>query len=698
MSKSRTSRCADAIATRVRARAQLRTAWMELLWSEGQTSPDQGLAIQPSEVRRILTSPQAEGEKYRSFLGQEGPKRLAHAAEAADQELARNPFWISIGEKFELTACEKDLLALCVAVEMDPKLGRVLAYLADDTRATQPTAAAAAALFEWKDGLPVQMTRLPRWRLARPVITEAVSQNAAAWEADQAVVLSLKAETWLDPSLERSVRAIAPEIAKQQQCLYPVVLARMVGELSPGVVMNGGSEIDAVITGLDGSGRETLAAQFAAAIGKHLLSVKTPLLQAAASAETKIETTKIETKIDGLIRAARLARATGAILYWRDSDSLTAQELAELKLLGCASLRGAGTLPAGATQYALPPLSLAQRLGVWAQHSEAEPPAIVGTQRLTPAEIKHAAQHASSDATFPALRRTSPPHSDLMQPLPCPYTWDDLVVPPTVHRLLKDFEAQVVLRWEVYEEWGFGRLTHLGQGISGLFGGPSGTGKTMAAQVLARSLGLELYRVDLAGVVNKYIGETEKRLREVFDTCERSGAVLFFDEADALFGGRMQAKDAHDRFANIEIDYLLQRVEQFDGVAILATNRKNDLDAAFLRRLRFVVDFLNPDERERRILWQKSLPAQTPGGETITGDLDFDLLAEEMELTGAQIKAIALGAAFLARQEGTRIGMQHIELAARREFAKGGLLLREPMGKVGVLRTFGSEHRSRSNG
>ena len=171
-----------------------------------------------------------------------------------------------------------------------------------------------------------------------------------------------------------------------------------------------------------------------------------------------------------------------------------------------------------------------------------------------------------------------------------PYTWDDLVVAPDLSQTLHDFESQVRLRWEVYEEWGFSRLTHLGQGISALFGGPSGTGKTMAAQVLARSLDLTLYRVDLAGVVNKYIGETEKRLRDVFDACERSGGLLFFDEADALFGSRFQAKEAHDRFANIEIDYLLQRIEQFDGIAILATNRKNDLDTAFLRRLRFVCD------------------------------------------------------------------------------------------------------------
>src|SRR6204780_4052874 len=160
--------------------------------------------------------------------------------------------------------------------------------------------------------------------------------------------------------------------------------------------------------------------------------------------------------------------------------------------------------------------------------------------------------------------------------------------------MLKDFEAHVRLRWEVYEDWGFGRLTPIGQGISALFGGPSGTGKTMAAQVLARSLGLELYRVDLAGVVNKFIGETEKRLRDVFDACEHSGGLLFFDEADALFGSRMQPKEAHDRFATSEIDYLLQPIEQFDGISILATNRKNDLDTAFLRRLRFVCDFLPP--------------------------------------------------------------------------------------------------------
>ena len=190
---------------------------------------------------------------------------------------------------------------------------------------------------------------------------------------------------------------------------------------------------------------------------------------------------------------------------------------------------------------------------------------------------------------------------------------------------------QARLRFAVLEDWGFERLLPMGRGLTALFAGPSGTGKTMAAQVLARALGMDLYRVDLAGVINKYIGETEKHLRRVFEACERANVLLFFDEADALFGQRMQVKDAHDRFANIEIDYLLQRMEQFDGVAVLATNRKEDLDKAFLRRLRFLIDFLPPGPAERLELWRKSLPLQSPSGEEILGAIDWELLAEQTD-------------------------------------------------------------------
>jgi SpoVK/Ycf46/Vps4 family AAA+-type ATPase len=217
----------------------------------------------------------------------------------------------------------------------------------------------------------------------------------------------------------------------------------------------------------------------------------------------------------------------------------------------------------------------------------------------------------------------------------------------------------------------------MGRGLTALFAGPSGTGKTMSAQVLARSLGLGLYRVDLAGVVNKYIGETEKHLRALFDSCERSPAVLFFDEADALFGQRTQVKDAHDRFANIEIDYLLQRMEEFDGIAILASNRKGDLDSAFVRRLRFIVDFVPPTAAERERLWRLALEGQTArDGRPVVGDVDWRALAEGLQLTGADIKSAALAAAFLARSEDAPIATHHVFAAARRELAKQGIVVR----------------------
>jgi hypothetical protein len=644
---------------------------MEHLWAQGETSPDQGLAILPAEVRRILADPRLGKQRYRDFCRVEGHRELARAAAAATRALDASGFWKQLGEQFGLTQMERDLLALCVACELDPQLGRVLAYIADDTRATQPTLAAAAALFGWSE-VPATMTGLMRWRLAHPANGEPALRATTAWQADPAVVLSVEAEQWVDPSLDRSTRMIPVEQATALPCLYPQLLSRMLEELTPEVLRGESGEFELALIGPEGSGRETQAAQYAAVLGRPLLAVTIALLAGAAA-------TPGEARIDALVQAIRLAHASGAVLYIRDAEQLTAQENAELKMLAHRCLRGAQQSSTATHRFVLEALPTAQRLECWARWSDAVPPAIVRVQRLTPNEIRLVAQSASKDAVYASLRRAVEAHGDLMQPLPCPYSWDDLVVSSSLQKMLKDFEAQVLLRWEVYEEWGFSRLTHLGQGISALFGGPSGTGKTMAAQVLARSLGLELYRVDLAGVVNKYIGETEKRLRNVFDACERSGALLFFDEADALFGSRMQVKDSHDRFANIEIDYLLQRIEQFDGIAILATNRKNDLDAAFLRRLRFVMDFLNPDKQERRILWEKSLPAFSPAGESITSDIDFDLLADEMELNGAQIKAIALGAAFLARGSGTRIGMEQIEISALREYAKQGQLMRSSL-------------------
>jgi SpoVK/Ycf46/Vps4 family AAA+-type ATPase len=213
-------------------------------------------------------------------------------------------------------------------------------------------------------------------------------------------------------------------------------------------------------------------------------------------------------------------------------------------------------------------------------------------------------------------------------------------------------------------EWGFAARYTRGLGLSALFAGPSGTGKTMAAGVLGRELDRDLYQIDLATVVSKYIGETEKHLRKIFDTAERSGAILLFDEADALFGKRSQVKDSHDRYANLEISYLLQRMESYRGIAILTTNMQNALDPAFQRRLRFVVQFPFPDAPSRESIWRRVFPASAP-----IAELDYERLAQ-LNVTGGSIRNIALLSAFLAADAGTPIAMSHILEAARTEYAK----------------------------
>jgi SpoVK/Ycf46/Vps4 family AAA+-type ATPase len=253
---------------------------------------------------------------------------------------------------------------------------------------------------------------------------------------------------------------------------------------------------------------------------------------------------------------------------------------------------------------------------------------------------------------------------DLAQRItPC-YVFSDIVVVEQVRAQLRELASQVEQRGRVYETWGFGAQLSRGRGITSLFAGPSGTGKTMAAEILAAHLNLNLYRIDLAGVVSKYVGETEKNLRRVFDAAERSGAILFFDEADALFGSRTEVRDSHDRYANVEINYLLQRMEDYTGLAILATNRRGAVDSAFLRRLRFVIDFPFPGADERRSIWELVFPAQAA-----REDIDFGFLAG-FELTGGSIKSIAVNAAFLAAGEQKPIQMEHLVRAAGREYTK----------------------------
>ncbi|GAX60149.1 AAA ATPase, central domain protein [Candidatus Scalindua japonica] len=259
---------------------------------------------------------------------------------------------------------------------------------------------------------------------------------------------------------------------------------------------------------------------------------------------------------------------------------------------------------------------------------------------------------------------TRPQLGSLAQRLEPSATWDDLILPDYQKQTLKEIAIHLCQRAKVYGKWGFADKSSRGLGISALFTGESGTGKTMASEVLAKELHLDLYRIDLSQVVNKYIGETEKNLSLVFDEAEKGGAILLFDEADALFGKRSDVRDSHDRYANIEVSYLLQRIESYRGLAILTTNMKSALDKAFLRRIRFVVQFPFPDSAQRAEIWQRIFPSDTP-----TEGLDVNKLAR-LNLAGGNIRNIALKAAFYAADMGDSVRMGHLLKAAQREYSK----------------------------
>jgi ATP-dependent 26S proteasome regulatory subunit len=309
------------------------------------------------------------------------------------------------------------------------------------------------------------------------------------------------------------------------------------------------------------------------------------------------------------------------------------------------------------------------RLGTGVMHE-----ALVVAHDLARWRAPREARVTMADVTAACRTLTSARLSTLARKITPRQTWDDIVLPADQLAQLRELCNQARYRHVVHAEWGFERKLPLGRGLSALFSGPPGTGKTMAAQVIASEFQLDLYQIDLSQVVSKYIGETEKNLRKVFDEADASQAILFFDEADALFGKRSEVKDAHDRYANIEIGYLLQRMEEYEGIALLATNLRQNVDEAFIRRLRFIVEFPFPDEEHRRRIWEVTFPREAPLGD----DVELGVLARELKLAGGNIKNIALAAAFGAASEGRVIGMSHLLQAARREYQKLGRSWTEP--------------------
>ena len=598
-----------------------------------------------------------------------------------------------LGAMFGLTEFDLDVILLCLAPELDRGYERLYAYLHDDLTRRQPTVDLALSLF--CPDLAGKVTARARFTHAGPLRAsrlvelrdEPGSLLGGSLRLEPRVAGYLLGDDAADDRLRPYARLVPPA-ADPGELVVPDALSRLAGQVPGPCVL--------YLQGAYGAGRRTAAAAF----GRPLLVVAGRGLAAAEAGEF--------TELARLIW--REARLQGALLYWEDFDVLLAGEddarlTALLRLLealpGPAFLSGSLTwepagdrrglrflripfpLPGSGERLRLWHAALAGACGTGPVPGLAD---LAGKFRLSGGQIHDAAATARNLAlardpaaprvTLADLHAACRLHSngrlaELAVQITPHYTWDDIVLPDDQMAQLREIHDQVRHRGLVYDAWGFGGKLAMGKGLSILFAGPPGTGKTMAADVLAHCLGLSLYKIDLSAVVSKYIGETEKNLARIFAEAATSNAILFFDEADALFGKRTQVRDAHDRYANVEISYLLQKMEEYDGMVVLATNLRKNMDEAFVRRLHVTVEFPVPGVADRRRIWEQIWPAATPR----EPGLDLDFLARRVEVAGGSIRNIALAGAFLAAADGGVVTMAHLLHATRREYQKMGKVL-----------------------
>ena len=611
----------------------------------------------------------------------------AAAAMAAAEKMEPPPALIITAQRFGLSRFERDVLLLSAAMELDTRIGSQCALLHGDANRGYPTFALALSVFDepaWDALSPERPLRY--WRLIEINQPGAQPLTTSAIRADERLVNYIKGLNYVD---DRLSPLLAPLEVMEDQALLPPsqqdLVESVVGSLDRGRTTNSLPNIN--LLGPDESSKHLVATRVATSFGLHLYRMSAQFLPTnAAELETLARLWQRESILlpvalyldaHGLDPANpkegqaqppvnRFLSRTGGIIFlstrdmWPDLNERVIQF--DVEKPTAAEQRSAWAAALGQVETEGDPARLSSQFDLNLTTIKKIARDLVPTEDKT--ETSRRLWDACRSVTRPLL-------DNLAQRLTPKATLDDIVLPPEESKLLRQIAEQVGQRSRVYEEWGFALRMNRGLGISALFAGDSGTGKTMAAEGLANKLQLDLYRIDLSAVVSKYIGETEKNLRRLFDAAEGGGAILFFDEADALFGKRSEVKDSHDRYANIEINYLLQRIESYRGLAILATNMKSALDQAFMRRLRFIVDFPYPENDERTAIWKGIFPAQTK-----TADLDFDRLAR-LNLTGGNIHNVALNAAFLAAQKNTLVTMPLILEAARTEFRKLGRFINE---------------------
>ncbi|MFI1255305.1 ATP-binding protein [Streptomyces netropsis] len=618
-------------------------------------------------------------------------EQLASAVAAMERAAAADPppALVSLGGLLGLSAFERHALLLCAAPELDPAFAELCAAAQGDPGLPCATFALALSVLPepaWDVLSPYRGLRY--WRLLDVDRAAGRTLVTSPLRADERIVNHLKGLDYLDERLESLVTLLRPAPGAADSG-HPGSGAASSGSGHPAaeeivghwqhVPAWSGSRMPVVqLLGPDRETKRAVAVEAAAAAGLLLYGMPAGLLPgAAAELDTVARLWQRESRLLPLalwLDADDQARADGDVHAGGEAAGRLGRFLERVGgpcLVATRETRPDVPAPTAVVEVVPPPA--AERAAAW---RTLLPPAdadrLAGQFALDLPSIHEIAAAAGGDpdaAWRDCLVRTRPRLGGLAQRLEPGAGWDDIVLPAQEAELLRQIAAQVAQRDTVYRNWGFAQRTGRGLGISALFTGPSGTGKTMAAEVLARHLGLDLFRVDLSAAVSKYIGETEKNLRRLFDAAEPGGTILFFDEADALFGKRSEVKDSHDRYANIEVGYLLQRMESYRGLAILATNRRRALDTAFLRRLRFIVPFDFPGPAERRRMWERAFPDAAP-----VDALDADRLAE-LPLSGGMIRNIALNAAFSAASAGTPIGMPAVLAAARAELRKADMPL-----------------------
>jgi SpoVK/Ycf46/Vps4 family AAA+-type ATPase len=628
-----------------------------------------GIYISEAEVDELLDlDPLGEEADFDDVL--EGARLGGSALEDLAQRLNLSPF-------------ERATLLLAVAPYLDKRYGRLYAYLQDDLTLPFATPGLALELFcpSFQQRARERIAFSPEGRLRALRVLDLGGDESQRLLSRPLVVPERVVRHLLgsgtpeaEPGHEDERCLILP--CDDEAALQSLRL-RWAGDTAGTVLC---------ITGEAGSGRRLAADEIAEAAGLQVHHAP-----AAGAVDEDVREALLLDRVLCLSDADALLQPNEDAAGGREAidAALRAGPLRVILTLEAPSNAPASFGGRPVRVLKMPPLSTDARTAIWLQEcrfaglelTEDQAALLATTYRLSGAQIREAVERAflvegGSEHPFERMLDAARSLSTvtlgrLGSEIAPRFTWSDIVLPPEVEEALREITLRVRHQGKVFGDWGFDRRHASSRSLSVLFSGPSGTGKTMAAEISANELGLPLYRVDLAAVVSKYIGETEKNLAQIFGDAASSGAILFFDEADALFGRRSEVRDSHDRYANLEVSFLLQRMEDYDGIVILATNLRQNMDEAFVRRLHLAVDFPFPTAESRLEIWRRTLPPRTP----LALDVDLEGLARRFRISGGHIRNACVTAAFLAASEDEPVAMRHLLAAVRREHQKMGKLL-----------------------